>query len=59
MKRAPKIISIIFLVITGLLTLQQAVIGNPFSDEIPPVITLSLFLVIGSFCAYHIFAHAK
>ncbi|MGA2141802.1 MAG: hypothetical protein ABSG94_05200 [Brevinematales bacterium] len=59
MKRAAVIISLVFLAIVVFFTIHQLFLGNPFRDEIPPALTLSLFLIIGGFCSFYVFSHAK
>jgi hypothetical protein len=59
MKVAPKIITIVFLAITGFFTVHQIAVGNPFRDPVPPALTLAVFFLIGGFCTFYVFAHAK
>jgi|GEM_PF-5535760 hypothetical protein len=46
MKITAKIIVFLFFVVVLLFTIQQHLIGNPFNDEIHPIIIQIIFLLI-------------
>lgn len=47
MGKAVKTFSIIFLVLIGSLTFYQIIIGNPFFDEVPPVLVFIAATIMG------------
>lgn len=48
MKKAPVVLSILYIFLVGIYTLQQAIIGNPFQDDVPPLFLFILYLLMGA-----------
>lgn len=55
MKVFAKVIVLIFTLIILIFFLQQLLVGNPFMDEVPPLIILSIFLVISILTLFKFF----
>jgi amino acid transporter len=59
MKISVKVVLILFTLIMLFFTIYQAVLGNPFADEVHPVLVLFLLFLMGAGSVVFAFIHRK
>ncbi len=59
MKIMPKIITLVFFVLTGFFFIHQVIVGNPFQDFISPAAVILMFFFMGGVCLFAVFRFNK